>query len=84
MCEPSPLVPNLNEMMEEYAEMEEETVQVTQAETKQEGERAEEARAKTEQPVEETRKGMRRAKEARVERREEKVSDLVSKCAYLT
>ena len=52
----SPLVPNLNEMMEEDAKREEETVKSTQAETEQEGERAEEAKAETEQSVEETKK----------------------------
>ena len=31
MFEPSPLVPNLNKTMEEYAKREEETVQATQA-----------------------------------------------------
>ena len=60
MSEPSNLVPNLNEIMEEYTEREEETVQATQA--KIEEERAE-ARAKPEQPVEETRKRKRGAEE---------------------
>ena len=55
---PSPLVPNLNEMMEEYVEREEESVQVTQEEIGQKEERAE-ARAKVEQSVEETRKRKR-------------------------
>ena len=55
MSKPSLPVLNLDEMMEEYAEREEETVQATQAETEQEGERAEEVRAETEQPTEEAR-----------------------------
>ena len=54
MFEPSNLVSNLNEIMEEYAEREKEAVQVTQEEIEEE-ERVE-ARAKPEQPVEETRK----------------------------
>ena len=75
MFDSSHLVPNLNKMMEEEA------VQVTQAETGQEEERVE-ARAKIEQPVEETIKRRRGVEEARAERREEKVSDLVSELAY--
>ena len=81
MSEPSPLVPDLKEMMEEYAEMEEETVHATQAEIEQEGKIAEEARGETEQLVEDTRK-RRGAEEARSERREEKACGLVSECAY--
>ena len=50
---------------------------MTQVETEQEGERVEEARVETEQPVEETRKRRREAEEARAKRREENVSDLV-------
>ena len=57
MFEPSNLVSNLNEIMEEYAEREKEAVQVTQEEIEEE-ERVE-ARAKPEQPVEETRKRKR-------------------------
>ena len=41
MSELSKLIPNLNEIMEEYAEREEEVVQTTQAETEQEEERVE-------------------------------------------
>ena len=51
MSEPLNLVPNLNEIMEEYAKREEEAVQETQAEIVQEEER-DEARAKVEQSVE--------------------------------
>ena len=40
MSEPTNLVPNLKKIMEEYTEMEEETIQATQAETGQEEERA--------------------------------------------
>ena len=80
MSEPSPLVPDLKEMMEEYAEMEEETVHATQAETEQKGEIAE-ARGETKQLVEDTRK-RRGSEEARAERREEKACGLVSECPY--
>ena len=41
MSEPSNLVSNLNEIMEEYAEGKEEAVQVTQAEVEREEARAE-------------------------------------------
>ena len=75
------LVPNQNKMMEEYAEREEEVVQATQVETRQEEERAEE-KAEIEQPVEETRKRRRGVVEVGAEHREEKASDLVSECAY--
>ena len=81
MSEPSHLVPNLNEMMEEYVEGKEETIQETQSGMVQEGERSE-ARTITEQPIEETRKRKREAKEAGVEKMEEKASDLVSEHAY--
>ena len=40
MSEPSRLIPNLNEMMEAYTEVEEETVQETQSREMQAGERA--------------------------------------------
>ena len=41
MSEPSHLIPNLNEMMEAYAEVEEEVVQENQSGEMQEEERAE-------------------------------------------
>ena len=63
MSKPSKLIPNLNEIMEEYAEGEQEVVQATQAEIRQEEERAE-VRTKGEQLVEETRKRKRGAEEA--------------------
>ena len=66
MSESSNLVPNLNEIMEEYTEREEEVVQATESETRQEKERVE-ARAEHEQLVEETRKRKRGAEEVRVE-----------------
>ena len=58
MSEQSNLVPNLNEIMEEYAKREEEAVQMTQVQIGQEGERVE-SRAEVEQLVEETRKRKR-------------------------
>ena len=57
MFEPSNLVLNLNEILEEYTEREEETIQATQVEIEEE-ERAK-ARAEPEQPMEETRKRKR-------------------------
>ena len=81
MSEPSNLVPNLNEIMEEYVESEEEAVQLTQVETWQEEERVESI-AEVEQPAKETRKRKRGAEEAGAEGREEKASDWVSELAY--
>ena len=83
MSESSHLVPNLNEMMEEYAEGKKKSTQETQSGTEPEGERAE-VRAEIEQLVEETRKRKRGPVEAGAECREEKVSDLVSECAYFS
>ena len=68
--------------MEEYTEMEKETVQATQAEIEEE-ERAE-ARAELEQPVEETRKRKRGAEETGAECSEEKASDWVSELPFIT
>ena len=81
MFELSHLVPNLNKMMEEYTKGEEKSVQETHLGTVHEGERSE-TRIETEQPIEETRKRKRGAKEAK--QREEKASDLVSKRAYFS
>ena len=83
MSDPSNLISNLNEIMEEYAEVEEEVVQETQSGKMQE-EEISEARIETEQPTEETRKRKMGAKEAGVEQREEKVSDFVSELAYFS
>ena len=82
MSELSNLVPNLNEIVEEYAKREEEAVQATQVETEQEGERVE-SKAEVEQPVEETRKRKREAEEARAEGSGEKASDWVLELAYV-
>ena len=67
-------VPNLNEIMEEYTEREEETVQATQEEIGQEEERAE-LRVEPKKPLEESRKRKRGVKEARAESTGEKASD---------
>ena len=83
MFESTNLVPNLNEIMEEYIKREERAVQETQAETGQEEERAE-ARAELEQPVEETRKRKKGAEEVRAKHSEKKASDWVSKLAYFS
>ena len=74
MSETTNLVPNLNEIMEEYAKGEEETVQVAQAETRRSEERAEVNR-EPKQTMEESRKWKRADEEARVESSGEKVSD---------
>ena len=66
MSEPTNLVPNLNKIMEEYAESEEEIVQTTQAESRRSEERGEVNR-ETEQLVEESRKRKRGDEEARAE-----------------
>ena len=82
MFKPTDLVPNLNEIMEEYAEREEETVEAAQAETGQIEERAE-VNKEPEQPMEESRKSKREDEEARAERSGEKASDWVSDMAYV-
>ena len=66
MSELSHLVPNLNEMMEAYIEIEKEAVQATQEEIGQEEERAE-ARVESEQSVQETKKRKREVVEAKTE-----------------
>ena len=81
MSDPLNLIPNLNEIMEEYAEREEEAVQATQAETWKKEEKVE-SRAEVEQPTEETKKRKREAEEAGAGGREEKASDWVSELAY--
>ena len=76
------LVPNLNEIMEEYDEREEETIQDTQVETRRSEERVEVNR-EPEYSVEESRKRKRGDEGARAERSGEKVSDWVSDMAYI-
>ena len=72
MSKPRNLVPNLNEIMEEYDELENETVQATQVATGQGEERAE-VNGELEQTVEESRKRKRGIKE--VESSEQKAGD---------
>ena len=66
MSESSHIIPNLNEMMEAYAEVEEEVVQENHSREMEEEERAE-ARVEPEQPNEESRKRKRGAEEAETE-----------------
>ena len=80
MFESSHLVPNLNEMVEEYVEGEEEAAQETQSGALQ-NEKRQETEAGIEQPAEKTRK---RKREAKAKQREERASDLVSEKAYFT
>ena len=81
MFESSNLVPNLNEMIEAYAEVEEEVVQEKQSREMQEEEKAE-ARVEPEQPEEESRKMKRGAEEAEAEQRNERARILVSDKAF--
>ena len=80
MSEPQNLVPNLNEIMEEYDESKNETVQATQVVTDKGEERAE-VNDELEQIVEKSRKRKRGNEEA--ESREQKVGDWVSNMAYI-
>ena len=67
MFEPSHLVPNLNEIMEAYAESEEEAVQKNLLGALQNEER-QETRAEIEKPAKETRKIKRGAEETEAEK----------------
>ena len=80
MSKPQNLVPNLNEIMEKYDELENETVQATQVATGQ-GEERVEVNGELEQTVEESRKRKKGIKEA--ESSEQKASDWVSNMAYI-
>ena len=68
MSESSNLIPNLNEIMEEYVENEEEAIQ--------------EVQSGGEHETEKTRKRKRGAEEAGTKQRKEKVSDFVAERAY--
>ena len=81
MSDPHNLNPNLNETMEEYAKLEEETVQATQAVAMQDEERAE-INEELEQTVEESKKRKRGNEEA--ESSEQKAGDWVFDMAYIT
>ena len=82
MSKPTNLVPNLNEIMEEYVEREEEIVQPAQEKIRRSEKRAE-VNKEPEQPVEESRKRKRGDEEAKAESSGEKVSDWVSDIAYV-
>ena len=77
MSEPSHLISNLNEMMEAYIEVEEETVQETQLREMQIEERVED-RGEPEPLEEESRQMKRGAEEAKAEHMNEKVRSLIS------
>ena len=72
MSEPQNLVPKLNEIMEKYEELENETVQASQVITRQ-GEEIAKVNDELEQTVEESRKRKRGNEEA--ESSEQKASD---------
>ena len=77
MSEPTNLVPNLNEIMEEYVEWENETVQAPQVVTEQDEERNEVNRMF--EPIEEElRNRKRRTEETETEQRAEKVRNFIS------
>ena len=77
MSEPTNLVPNLNEIMEEYAEWENETVQATQA-VAEHGEERDKVNRVFESIEEESRKRKRRTEETETEQRAEKVRNFIS------
>ena len=76
MSEPSNLIPNLNEMMEAYAEVEEEAIQENQLREMQKEERAK-VKVEPEQPEEESRKRKRGAEEADTKQGNERARILV-------
>ena len=83
MSEPSNLISNLNEIMEEYVENEEEGIQEVQSRVVHEEEQGE-TRTETEQLTEETRKRKRGAEEDEIEQgQEEVVSEFVSDSAFV-
>ena len=77
MSEPSNLVPNINEIMEKYAELENQTIQVTQIVAEQVEERTDENEAH-EQTMEESRKRKRGGGEAEAKQRKERVRSFIS------
>ena len=84
MSELSHLIPNLNEMMEAYIEVEEGTVQEIQSREMQAEERVED-RGESRPTKEESRKRKRRTEETETEQRAEKVRNFISgKVAELT
>ena len=77
MSEPTNLVPNLNEIMEEYVEWEHETIQATQTVAEQ-GEERDEVNRVFELIEEESRKRKRRTEETETEQKAEKVRNFIS------
>ena len=82
MSEPTNLVPNLNEIMEEYAKWENETVQATQVVVEQ-GEERDKVNRVFEPIEEESRKMKMRTEETETEQRVEKVRNFISDKAAL-
>ena len=80
MSKPTTLIPNLNEIMEEYAKLEDQTVQTTQTVDEQVEERVD-VNDELEQIVKESRKRKRGNEEAK--NSEQKVSEWVSNMAYI-
>ena len=77
MFEPTNLVPNLNEIMEEYVEWDNEIVQATQAVIEQDEER-DEVNRMFESIEEESRKRKMRTEETEIEQRVEKAINFIS------
>ena len=76
MSEQLSLIPNLNEIMEEYIGNEEEATLELQIRVMQE------ERKETEQPIEESRKRKRNTEDAEIEQEEEE-DELISNAAYV-
>ena len=77
MFEPTNLVPNLNEIMEEYVEWDNEIVQATQAVIEQDEER-DEVNRMFEPIEEESRRRKMRTEETEIEQRVEKAINFIS------
>ena len=80
MSEPTTLIPNLNEIMEEYVELEDQTIQATQTVAEQAKERDDE-NEDPKQIVEKSRKRKRGNEETEIG--EQKASDWVFDMAYI-
>ena len=80
MSDPTTLIPNLNEIMEEYIELENQTEQDSQAVTVQ-VEDMDDENEKQQQTREESRKRKRGADEARLEQRKDKARNFISEKA---
>ena len=77
MSDPTILIPNLNEIMEEYTELENQTEQVSRATAGKIEERDDE-NEEHQQTVEESRKRKRGADEAEAEKRKNRAGNIVS------